>query len=234
MMMSSIDDEAKQLILIVEDDEETAESVAFLLEDAGYDVIIADHGRAALDKIEALDLDLVLLDMSLPDMNGMDILKTVRLSSFLPVIILSGHSRVNDRVGALEAGADDYVVKPFIPEELIARVRVLLRRVDWAPSAVLKVRQLDLDVANHRVLLNDKELHLTPIEYGILVTLMRNAGEIVKLDDLLSIVWGDEYKGDYAVLRVNISRLRSKVEEDQRHPQYIVTVPGQGYWIPLS
>ena len=234
MVRPSLNGETKQRILIVEDDEETAEVVAFFLEDAGYGVITVDSGRAALATIETSDLDLVLLDISLPDMNGRDILKTVRLNSFLPVIVLSGHSRVSDRVDALNLGADDYVVKPFIPEELIARVRVLLRRVDWAPETTLKVRQLDIDVANHRVFLNDKELHLTPIEYGILVTLMRRAGEIVKHEDLLSTVWGEEYKDDQAVLRVNISRLRAKVEPDQRRPEYILTVPGQGYWIPTS
>lgn len=234
MVRPSLNGETKQRILIVEDDEETAEVVAFFLEDAGYGVITVNSGRAALATIETSDLDLVLLDISLPDMNGRDILKTVRLNSFLPVIVLSGHSRVSDRVDALNLGADDYVVKPFIPEELIARVRVLLRRVDWAPETTLKVRQLDIDVANHRVFLNDKELHLTPIEYGILVTLMRRAGEIVKHEDLLSTVWGEEYKDDQAVLRVNISRLRAKVEPDQRRPEYILTVPGQGYWIPTS
>lgn len=221
-------------ILIVEDDDDTAEVVCTLLEDAGFSTIAVDRGESALNEIAALSPDLVLLDINLPDMNGMDVLRSVRSHSFLPMIILSGYGKDRDRVVALEAGADDYMAKPFSPEELIARVRALLRRVEWTPKPETKlvVRRLELDIPRRQAIIRGKKLHLTPIEYGILQALMRNAGKTVTHDDLLRAVWGDQYKGDFSVLRVNISRLRQKLEENPRRPTYIVTAPGQGYIMP--
>lgn len=235
MVMSSSED-TQQQILIVEDDEDTAEVVCTLLQDAGYDAIVVDRGEAALEGITELSPDLVLLDINLPDINGLDILKSVRAHSFLPMIILSGYGKDRDRVIALEAGADDYMAKPFSPEELVARVRALLRRVDWTPKPEthLSVRQLELDMPRRQATLRGKRLDLTPIEYGILITLMRRSGEVINHDELLHSVWGDHYRGDYSVLRVNISRLRQKLEENPRRPTYIVTVPGQGYWMPTN
>lgn len=221
-------------ILIVEDDDDTAEVVCTLLEDAGYNTVAVDRGETALNEIAAMSPDLVLLDINLPDMNGIEVLRTVRSHSFLPMIILSGYGKDRDRVAALEAGADDYMAKPFSPEELIARVRALLRRVEWTPKPETKlvVRRLELDIPRRQAVIRGKKLHLTPIEYGILQALMRNAGKTVTHDDLLHAVWGDQYRGDYSVLRVNISRLRQKLEENPRRPTYIVTVPGQGYIMP--
>jgi len=222
-------------ILIVEDDEDTAEVVSTVLEDAGYSTVAVDRGDLALSEIAAMAPDLVLLDINLPDINGLDVLKSVRTHSFLPMIVLSGYGKDRDRVSALEAGADDYMAKPFSPEELVARVRALLRRVEWTPKPETKltVRRLELDMPRRQATIRGKRLHLTPIEYGILVTLMRNAGQTVTHDELLHAVWGDTYKGDFSVLRVNISRLRQKIEENARRPTYIVTVPGQGYWMPM-
>jgi DNA-binding response OmpR family regulator len=223
-------------ILIVEDDEDTAEVVSTLLEDAGFNTNAVDRGEAALSKISAQSPDLVLLDLNLPDINGIEILRSVRMHSFLPMIVLSGYGQDRDRVNALEAGADDYMAKPFSPEELVARVKALLRRVEWTPKPEthLRVRQLELDMPRRQATVRDQKLHLTPIEYGILVILMRNAGRVVNHDELLKSVWGNEYRGDYSVLRVNISRLRQKLEENPRRPTYIVTAPGQGYWMPIS
>lgn len=221
-------------ILVVEDDEDTAEVVTTLLEDAGYAITAVDQGRAALEEIANTMPDLVLLDINLPDINGLDVLRSVRSSSFLPMIVVSGQTQERDKVAALEAGADDYLAKPFSPEELIARVKALLRRIEWTPKAEtrLKVRHLELDMPRRQAFIRGKKLPLTPIEYGILVTLMRNAGQIITHDDMLHAVWGDSYGGDYSVLRVNISRLRQKLEENPRRPTYVVTVPGQGYWMP--
>ena len=223
-------------ILIVEDDDNTAEVMETLLRDAGYLAVAVDTGESALAEITAAAPDLVLLDLRLPDMNGLDILRSVRTHSFLPMIVISGFGNDKDRVTALEAGADDYMSKPFSSEELIARVRALLRRVEWTPKpeTKLSVRQLELDMPRRQAKIRNKRLHLTPIEYGILALLMRHAGQVVTHDDLLRAVWGDHYRGDYSVLRVNISRLRQKLEENPRRPSYIVTVPGQGYWMPTN
>lgn len=223
-------------ILVVEDDEDTAEVVCTLLQDAGFSAVAVDRGEAALEEIAALAPDLVLLDIRLPDMNGLEVLRSVRSHSFLPMIVLSGYGNDRDRVLALESGADDYMGKPFSPEELVARVKALLRRVEWTPKpeTKIKVRRLELDMPRRQAFINGKRLHLTPIEYGILVTLMRTAGKIVSHDELLRAVWGDNYRGDFSVLRVNVSRLRQKLEENPRRPTYIVTVPGRGYWMPVG
>ncbi|HRF96695.1 MAG TPA: response regulator transcription factor, partial [Aggregatilineales bacterium] len=223
-----------QSILVIEDDEDTAEMVCTLLETAGFEAVSVGKGGTALDEIAMLSPDLVLLDIHLPDMNGLEILKKVRSHSFLPMIVMSGFERDRDRVVALEAGADDFMSKPFSPDELVARVKALLRRVDWMPKpeTQITVRKLELNLPRRQATINGKRLSLTPIEYNILLTLMRNAGKVITHDDLLQAVWGDSYRGDYSVLRVNVSRLRQKLEENPRRPAYIVTVPGRGYWMP--
>ncbi|MBL8162178.1 MAG: response regulator transcription factor [Anaerolineae bacterium] len=232
MMMAG---EQDRQILIVEDDEDTAEVVSTLLNNAGYNTVAVERGHDALNNIASRPPDLVLLDINLPDINGLDVLRQVRTHSFLPMIIVSGFTKERDKVNALEAGADDFLAKPFSPEELVARVGALLRRIAWTPQPEtrLVVRQLELDIPRRQAMIRGQRLHLTPIEYGLLVTLMRGAGQLVTHDDLLRVVWGEQYEGDYSVLRVNISRLRQKVEQNPRHPTYIVTVPGQGYRMPV-
>lgn len=218
-------------IMIVEDDDDTTQVVTLLLETAGYTTQSVDNAEAALAEITATPPDLVLLDMQLPDMHGIELLKQVRENSSLPLIVLSGHTHERDKVVALEAGADDYMDKPFSPEELVARVGALLRRVRWSPSMEpkLTLRNLELDLARRKATIRGKKLDLTPTEYDILVILMRNVGQTISHDELLRSVWGDKFEGDYSVLRVNISRLRNKLEENPRFPTYILTVAGQGY-----
>ncbi|MCK6579791.1 MAG: response regulator transcription factor [Anaerolineae bacterium] len=233
-MMSAATAESSRRIMIVEDDETTAEMLTEILQTSGYQPVIVESGQHALSTLESEDTDLVLLDMNLPDMSGLEVVRQVRTASLTPLIALSGLTREGDKVAALEMGADDYLDKPFSPEELVARINALLRRVGWAPSMEpkLRIRQLELDLARRQAHLNTRKLHLTPVEYGILVTLMRNAGKVVAHDDLLRSVWGTNYEGDYSVLRVNISRLRQKLEDKPRFPTYIVTAPGQGYYMP--
>ncbi len=233
--MVTLQDQTRQ-ILVVEDDSDTADIVTVVLRNAGFEAVHVEDGAAALLQIGRHSPDLVLLDISLPDMSGLDVLRQVRVRSFLPMIVLSGNTDERDKVQALEAGADDYLGKPFSPDELVARVNALLRRVDWtAPiEPRLVVRHLELDMPRRQATIHGRRLHLTPIEYGILVTLMRKPGDIVTHDDLLRAVWGEQYEGDYSVLRVNISRLRQKLEENPRHPTYVVTVPGQGYVMPVK
>lgn len=225
-----------QSILVIEDDEDTADMVCNLLETAGYEAVAIGQGSEALDEIAMIAPDLVLLDIHLPDINGLEILKKVRSHSFLPMIVMSGYERDRDRVIALEAGADDFMAKPFAPDELVARVKALLRRVDWTPKpeTQITVRKLELNLPRRQATINGKRLSLTPIEYNILLTLMRHAGKVISHDELLQAVWGDSYRGDYSVLRVNVSRLRQKLEENPRRPTYIVTVPGRGYWMPTG
>ena len=223
-----------QHILVVEDDRHTADMVQSLLESAGFDTQAVATGGTALDYLAASPPDLILLDMDLPDMNGMEVLRQVRDRSFIPMIVFSGYGRDHDKVQALEAGADDYLGKPFSPEELIARIQALLRRVEWTPQPETKlvVNQLEIDIPHRQAHIQGRKLHLTPVEYGLLITLMRSAGKVVSHDDLLRTVWGEKYEGDYSVLRVNISRLRQKLEENPRRPMYIITVPGEGYRMP--
>jgi two-component system KDP operon response regulator KdpE len=223
-------------VLVVEDDDGTAEVIRTLLRDVGYHTHCVDSGEAALSEMHISPPDLVLLDLNLPDMSGLDILRAIRSHSFLPVIVLSGYGKDRDRVNALEAGADDYMAKPFSSEELVARVRALMRRVEWTPKPEtrLVVRRLELDMPRRSAAIRGRKLHLTPTEYGILVMLMRKAGKVVTHEELLRTVWGEKYSEDYSVLRVNISRLRQKLEENARRPTYIVTVPGQGYWMPVG
>ncbi len=226
---------ATRQILIVEDDEDTAEVVTAIMSQAGYTVMAVDRGQVALHEIHNAPPDLVLLDLGLPDMNGLEVLRQVRANSLLPLIVLSGYTEERDKVIALEAGADDYLAKPFSPEELVARIGALLRRVEWTVPVEpkLAVRQLEVDLARRVVLMRGKRLQLTPIEYALLVALMRHAGQVLTHDELLRMVWGDQYSGDFSVLRVNVSRLRQKLDENPRAPSYIVTVAGQGYTMPL-
>jgi two-component system KDP operon response regulator KdpE len=172
--------------------------------------------------------------MTLPDMPGLEVVRQMRENSPTPLIAISGMTQDGDKVAALDMGADDYVDKPFSPEELLARINALLRRVSALSLAEprLKTRQLEIDLTRRLAMMNGRKLHLTPVEYGILVTLMKQAGKVVSHDELLRAVWGNTYEGDYSVLRVNISRLRQKLEDKPRFPSYIVTVPGQGYTMP--
>ncbi|MEO0561531.1 MAG: response regulator transcription factor [Chloroflexota bacterium] len=225
-----------QEILIVEDDENVVEIMQTMLRDAGFQTEAVSTGRTALKTIEATAPDLILLDLQLPDLHGLDVINQVRAQSFLPLIVISGLTDQSEKVAALEAGADDFLAKPFAPDELVARVRALLRRVDWTPEPQTRiiVRRLELDMPRRQAVIKGEKLHLTPIEYGLLATLMRKAGSVVTHNELLLAVWGDNYKGDYSVLRVNISRLRQKLEDNPRNPDYILTVAGQGYTMPTD
>lgn len=221
-------------ILIVEDDRDTAEVMTILLDDAGFSPKPVHMGHVALLQLKMDTPDLILLDLNLPDMHGLEVLAKIRQKSSVPMIVISGYYNQEDKVAALEAGADDFLAKPFSPEELLARVRAILRRVEWSPEpqSTLIVRELELDIALRQVTVRNERMHLTPIEYGLLLALMQNVGETVTHDVLLSAVWGNNYQGDYSVLRVNISRLRQKLEKNPRIPRYIVTVAGQGYVMP--
>jgi two-component system KDP operon response regulator KdpE len=223
-------------ILVIEDDHETAAILFDLLEQSGYRAVVALNAAEALSQLAIETPDLVLLDLRLPDMDGLALLSKVRSASQLPLIVVSGKGTDRDRVSSLENGADDYIAKPFSSAELVARVRALMRRVEWGPTADsrLVVGRLELDIPRRRALIRGRKIHLTPIEYNLLHALMRSAGQTVTYNELLRSVWGDNYTGDFSVLRVNISRLRQKIEEDKHSPACIVTVAGEGYMMSAS
>jgi two-component system response regulator MtrA len=233
---SSQPDAEAQTILIVEDDDATNEMIGFALGNAGFRSRAVASGEEALRWMQKHSANLLLLDVRLPDMDGIEVLRAVRARSSVPIITMSGYVENKSMITTLEAGADDYIIKPFVPDELIARIRALLRRVEWTPvsDSRLVVRGLELDLAKRQAAIRGERLHLTPTEYGILAVLMRSAGQTLTHDELLNMVWGEEHAEDHSVLRINISRLRQKVEENPRHPSYIVTIPGQGYSIPLK
>lgn len=229
--------EQSRQILIVDDEEGTAAAISQLLETAGFTTVAVDAGLAALKELQASSPDLVILSTNLGDASGVELLRQVRERSSLPLIAVSDAS--DDRaetVRALDAGADDIVDRQAPPEELIARVGALLRRVEWSPASEsrLEVRQLSLDMARRIAFMQGRKLQLTPIEYSLLAVLMRSTGQVVPRDELLKSVWGTSSPDDYSVLRVNVSRLRQKLEENPRRPAYIITVPGRGYMMPAG
>jgi two-component system, OmpR family, KDP operon response regulator KdpE len=219
-------------ILIVDDEPEIRRFLraSFKL----YDHIVseADTGSKALEELVNIKPDLVILDLGLPDMDGVEVTRQIRAISSVPIIILSVRNSENDKIEALDAGADDYLTKPFSMGELLARVRVVMRRNEVPNSKpVLKSKELMLDIPKHRVTLAGDEIALTPTEFDILTVLMQSNGIVVTHRQLIQKVWGStyEYGDESRLLRVNISNLRRKIEKDANRPEYIQTELGVGY-----
>lgn len=225
-------------ILIVDDEPKIVRFIKTSLSLAGYNLLIASTGQSALAQYEQEQPDLIILDLGLPDIDGFEILREVRSYSTVPVIILTARDDEKDKVKGLELGADDYLTKPFGSRELEARIQAVLRRVEWSPQpndlAEFDLNDLHIDFRRRKVRAGTEEVHLTPTEYELLRMLVQHPGQVLLHGDLLSRVWGEEYRNDLAILRVNISRLRQKLEEDPRHPKYILTVPGVGYTMPVE
>lgn len=221
-------------ILAVDDDRNNLKMVAFLLGEDGFEVITADNGQTALELVDSQHPDLVILDVMMPHMDGLEVCRRIRQTMDVPIIILSAKGETSDKVQGLELGADDYLPKPFEPSELLARVRAVLRRSEASTfddtHAVVSVGGLRVDPVSNRVFLeNGKAVELTPIEFRLLHCLMRNAGRILDHDFLLQHAWGYEYEGYSNQIAVYIRRLRSKLEDDPANPRYIATVRGLGY-----
>lgn len=225
-------------ILVVDDEPKIIRFLSRSLTLSGFTVFTAYTGREALELYHSESPDLIILDLGLPDMDGLSVLHDIRLYSTVPLIILTARDDEESKVKGLELGADDYLTKPFGTRELEARIQALLRRIDWSPQpsdiTEFQFRELEVDFRAHRVHIGETEVHLTPTEYDLLRVMIQHAGQVLMHGDLLSQVWGDEYRNDLAILRVNISRLRQKLEGNPREPQYIVTVPGVGYTIPTE
>ncbi len=220
-------------ILLVDDEVNLIDPVAYNLKQKGYDTITAYDGKTALEAFRREQPDLVILDWTLPDLQGVEILRQIREEQdFTPVIMLTGRTAKEDIVEGLTAGADDYVTKPFTWEELLARISSVLRRaqqVSQTPGKRLRFGDIIMDTASHRVWLADKELSLSPREYALLEIFMNNPRRVYSRDDLIERVWGLDYDGDTKTVDVHICWLRQKIEEDPARPKILQTVRGFGY-----
>jgi len=224
----------KTTILTADDDPQILRLVARNLQLDGYEVIAVADGQAALEQIEARSPDLVLLDIMMPRMDGFALTQRVREFSSVPIILLTARGQDQDKIHGLDLGADDYLTKPFSVEELLARVRAVMRRAQYATdahamSATTTIGELTIDYTQHLVTMRGREVTLTPTEYRILTYLAQNAGRVITQDLLLEQVWGPEYTGESHMLQVNINRLRRKIEDDHTRPRYILTKVGVGY-----
>jgi len=224
-------------VLIVDDEERILNFLKVKLKACGYDVLTARNGRSCLEQMQAEEPDLVVLDVLMPGLDGFETLKQMRTFSSVPVIVLSAKGAYADKIHGLGLGADDYLPKPFNPDELVARIEAVRRR--FAPSQSRKTKEaisvgdVTIDLKKHRTLVRGNEVHLTRIEWLLLSELAQNAGRLLLYDELLTRVWGPEYRDDVHLLRTWISRLRYKIERDPNNPVLIHTMPKTGYIIDL-
>ncbi|MBI2843726.1 MAG: response regulator transcription factor [Armatimonadetes bacterium] len=218
-------------ILIVEDEAPLMQAVSYNLEQEGYQVVQANDGLSGLDAARREKPDLILLDIMLPSVDGIEVCRLLRKETDVPIIMLTARSREIDKVVGLEVGADDYVTKPFGMLELLARVRAALRRArtEVKKDEVLRAGELEMDVARHQVTVSGKEAVLRPKEFYLLHTLLANRGRVLERSDLLERIWGEDEYIDAGTLDVHVRRLREKIEPDPGRPKYIVTVRGIGY-----
>ena len=230
----TVDDRPAGRILVVEDDRVQAEFLAQVLRMEGYAVVVARTGAEALASANAAPLpDLVLVDVVLPDLSGTELVRRVRAGSNVPIILVTSKRQVTDKVVGLDAGADDFVPKPFEPAELLARVRAQLRRTHSVSSptnsAVFHIGPMSLDAGTHRVTMDGRVVQLSAREFAILRHLAEAVGNVVARRELFTRVWGADFFGDEGALDVYIRRLRSKLEVDPSHPRYIQTIRGTGF-----
>src|ERR687892_2899413 len=223
----------KARVLVVDDDPALAEMLTIVLRGEGFDTAVVADGSRALPALRELKPDLVLLDLMLPGMNGIDVCKAIRAESGVPIVMLTAKSDTVDVVLGLESGADDYVVKPFKPKELVARMRARLRRGEDVAPEMLTIgppgNQITIDVPAHTVMRDGDEVKLTPLEFDLLVALARKPRQVFTREVLLEQVWGYRHAADTRLVNVHVQRLRSKVERDPEHPEVVLTVRGVGY-----
>ena len=218
------------LVMVVDDDQDLAEMLGIVLTGAGIDVDLVSRGDEVMDVFRNNPPDLVLLDVMLPGLDGIEVCKLIRAESMVPIIMLSAKGDSYDVVRGLEAGADDYMVKPFKhPSELVARIRTRLRRTNTDISGLLTIGDLAIDVAAHQVLRAGKQISLTRLEFDLLVALAKEPGRVFSRDALLSEVWGYRHSTDTRLVNVHVQRLRAKIEHDAERPEIVVTIRGVGY-----
>ena len=217
-------------ILVVDDEPNILATIVPLLRAQGYDVFTAMNGRGALEAVERDDPDLIILDLGLPDLDGVVVCSQIRADHNTPIVVLSARGAENDKVRALDAGADDYVTKPFGSEELLARIRVGLRRIDTPPASEPLVRgALTIDRERFRVLVDSKEVRLTPKEFELLTYLAQRPGKVLTHRAILRAIWGAQAVDQPEHLRVLVAALRKKIEPNPSAPKYILTEPWVGY-----
>ena len=216
-------------ILVVDDDTALAEMIGIVLSAEGYEVAFVDDGSVALAEVRRLKPALVLLDVMLPGIDGIEVCSRIREESGVPIIMLTAKSDTADVVRGLESGADDYIVKPFDPKELVARIRTRLRPSPASPSDALHVGDVVIDVPGHEVRRGETRINLTPLEFELLLALALKPQQVFTREMLLEQVWGYHYKADTRLVNVHVQRLRAKVELDADNPRIVMTVRGVGY-----
>src|SRR6185437_4650038 len=219
----------KSRVLVVDDDPALAEMLTIVLRGEGFDTAGVGDGTRALPAVRELRPDVVLLDLMLPGLNGIDVCRAIRTESGVPIVMLTAKSDTVDIVLGLESGADDYVVKPFKPKELIARIRARVRRTETEPAEQLAIGDVTIDVPAHQVARAGEPIALTPLEFDLLVALARKPRQVFTREVLLEQVWGYRHAADTRLVNVHVQRLRSKVERDPEHPEVVLTVRGVGY-----
>jgi two-component system response regulator MtrA len=219
----------KGRVLIVDDDTALAEMLGIVLRGEGYEPFLCSDGDKALAAFREQKPDLVLLDLMLPGTDGIDVCRAIRAESGVPIVMLTAKTDTIDVVVGLESGADDYVMKPFKPKELVARIRARLRRSEEPAPELLEIGDLVIDVAGHSVKRDGSPIALTPLEFDLLVALARKPWQVFTREILLEQVWGYRHAADTRLVNVHVQRLRSKVERDPENPDVVVTVRGVGY-----
>jgi len=216
-------------VLVVDDDAALSEMLGIVLRGEGFEPVFCADGAEALSAFRDAQPDLVLLDLMLPGRDGVDVCRAIRAESGTPIVMLTAKSDTVDVVVGLESGADDYVIKPFKPKELIARIRARIRRQDEPATQALAIGDLHIDIVGHVVRRGDEVLSLTPLEFDLLVCLARKPGQVFTREVLLQEVWGYRHSADTRLVNVHVQRLRAKVERDPERPEIVLTVRGVGY-----
>ena len=216
-------------ILVVDDDVALAEMIGIVLEAEGFAIATCSDGSGALAAFHASNPDLILLDLMLPGIDGIEVCRQIRLESDVPIVMLTARTETSDVVAGLEAGADDYVAKPFKPKELVARIRARLRGRDDSGDEKLSINDVEIDVPGHEVMRGGEAISLTPLEFDLLVALARAPWKVFSREELLEQVWGYRHAADTCLVNVHIQRLRSKIERDPEKPEVVITVRGVGY-----